>query len=51
MYVCMYYVCMYVRTYECMYFVIVKNGKNTNKKNGIVREYILKYLAKREANE
>ena len=33
----------------CIYFAITKNVSNTDKKNGSVREYILKYLAKREA--
>lgn len=37
------------RHYVCIYFTIIKNSRNAYEKNGEVREYILKYLAKREA--
>ena len=31
-----------VKLYVCIYFAIIKNVKNTNKKNGNVRDYIIK---------
>ena len=36
-------------TYVDIYFNIIKNSSNTIKQNESVREYILKYVAKREA--
>ena len=43
------YVCMYVYMHVCMYFAILKNVWNTNENYGRVRDYIINYFAKREA--
>ena len=43
--------CFFARVFVCMcewiYFATIKKIWNTNLKNGSVREYIIKYLAKR----
>ena len=45
---CSYKLCFYKKNkYVCIYFAIIKNVKNSNKKNGSVRNCILKY--KRQA--
>ena len=52
MYICMYvcmYVCVYVCMYVCIYFAIIKDFQNESKTNWSIRDYIIKYLAKREA--
>ena len=48
MYVCI-YVCVYVCMYVCIYFAIIKDFQNESKTNWSIRDYIIKYLAKREA--
>lgn len=34
---------------QCINFTIIKNSENKNKNNTRVRDYVLKYLAKRDA--